>query len=143
MIKRLFSKYKQILLYLFFGVTTTVVNWCVYAPLHNLLHLDMTLSNTLAWLGAVLYAFVTNKRFVFESRTTTGKTLLIEGAKFFGARVFSGVLEILLPTALFAAGLTQDLFGIKVGVAKAVVSVLIIVLNYLLSKFLVFRKKPE
>ena len=141
MIKRLLMKYKQIILYLFFGVTTTVVNWCIYVPLYEILRVDMTLSNAIAWLGAVLYAFITNKLFVFESRSMAGKVLLQEGIKFFGSRAFSGVVEILLPTGLYAIGLNQALFGIEGGVAKALVSVLIIVLNYIFSKFLVFRKK--
>ena len=139
MIKNLFAKHKQIILYLFFGVTTTVVNWCIYAPLHDLLQVDMTLSNAAAWLGAVLYAFITNKLFVFESKSMTAKVQ--EGAKFLGSRVLSGAVEILLPTALYAIGLKQALFGIEGGIAKALVSVIIIVLNYVLSRFLVFRKK--
>lgn len=141
MIKRLFMKYKQIILYLFFGVTTTVVNWCIYVLLHNILHADMTLSNAAAWLGAVLYAFITNKLFVFESKSLESKVLLQESVKFFGSRAFSGVMEILLPTALYAVGLKQVLFGVEGGVAKALVSVLVIVLNYIFGKFLVFGKK--
>ena len=141
MIKKLLMKYKQIILYLFFGVTTTVVNWCIYAPLHEILHVDMTLSNAAAWFGAVLYAFITNKLFVFESKSMAGKVLLQEGVKFFGSRAVSGVVEILLPTGLYAIGLKQALFGLEGGVAKALVSALIIILNYIFSKFLVFRKK--
>lgn len=141
MIRDLFAKYRQIVLYLFFGVTTTVVNWCIYTPLTNLLHWDLTLSNALAWLGAVIYAFITNKLFVFESKSMAGKVLLQEGVKFFSSRVFSGLVEILLPTALFAMGMNQALLGVEGGIAKALVSVLIIVLNYIFSKFLVFRKK--
>ncbi len=141
MIKNLFMKYKQMILYLLFGVTTTAVNWCIYAPLHELLHVNMTLSNAAAWFGAVLYAFITNKLFVFESKSMAGKVLLQEGVKFFGSRAVSGVVEILLPTGLYAIGLKQALFGLEGGVAKALVSALIIVLNYIFSKFLVFRRK--
>jgi putative flippase GtrA len=141
MIRQLFTKYRQILLYLFFGVTTTAVNWCIYGLLHGLLQLDMTLSNAFAWLGAVLYAFVTNKLFVFESKSMAGKVLLVEGVKFFASRALSGAFEILLPTALFAIGLNQPLFGLEGGIAKALVSVLVIVTNYVLSKFLVFQNK--
>lgn len=141
MIGKLFQKYKQIILYLFFGVTTTLVNWWIYALLNGMLGLDMTLTNAFAWFGAVLYAFVTNKLFVFESRSMEPKVLLNEGVKFLASRAASGVFEILLPTAVFAVGLNQPLFGLEGGVAKALVSILIIVMNYVLSKFLVFRKK--
>lgn len=132
--KRLFEKYRQVALYLIFGVTTTAVNWLIYTPLQGLV--GMTAANALAWLGAVLYAFVTNKLLVFESRTGAW---LQEGIKFFGSRIFSGLMEIFLPTALFALGLDMPLFTIEGGAAKALVSVLIIVMNYVLSKFLVFR----
>ena len=133
--KKLFEKYRQLALYLFFGVTTTAVNWLVYTPLQPLV--GMTTANALAWLGAVSYAFVTNKLFVFDSRSW--KNWIGEGIKFFGARLLSGLFEIFLPTALFALGLDMPLFGIDGGVAKALVSLLIIVMNYVTSKFLVFR----
>lgn len=133
--KKLFEKYRQVGLYLFFGVTTTAVNWLIYTPLQGIL--GMTAANALAWLGAVLYAFVTNKLFVFESR---GGAWVQEGLKFFGARMFSGLLEIFLPTALFGLGLNMPLLTVEGGVAKALVSVLIIVLNYVTSKLFVFRK---
>ena len=132
--KKLFEKYRQVGLYLFFGVTTTAVNWLIYTPLQGIL--GMTAANALAWLGAVLYAFVTNKLFVFESR---GGAWVQEGLKFFGARIFSGLIEIFLPTALFALGLNMPLLTVEGGVAKALVSVLIIVLNYVTSKLFVFR----
>lgn len=138
MILQLIKKYRHILLYLFFGATTTAVNWCIYALTHDLL--GMTAANACAWLGAVVYAFVTNKLFVFESKSMKAGVLLAEGAKFFASRVFSGVVEVLLPTGLFAVGLNQDLFGLEGGIAKALVSVLVIVMNYVLSRFLVFSK---
>ena len=141
MIKNLFQKYGQIIVYLFFGVTTTAVNWCIYTPLHTFLQVNMTLANAIAWFGAVLYAFVTNKLFVFGSKSMQPKVLLQEGFKFFAARMFSGLFEILLPTGLFYVGLDQPFFGIQGGVAKVVVSILVIVMNYLLSKFLVFQNK--
>lgn len=137
MILQFLKKYRQILLYLFFGVTTTAVNWCIYTACHALL--GMTAANAVAWLGAVVYAFVTNKLFVFESKSLKAKVLLAEGLKFFAARGLSGVVEVFLPTGLFAIGLEQSLFGIPGGVAKALVSGLVIVMNYVLSKFLVFQ----
>ena len=141
MIKKLFRKYKQIALYLFFGVTTTLINWCIYALLHGVLKLDMTLTNALSWFAAVLYAFVTNKLFVFESRSLELKLLLHEGVKFLVSRAASGVFEILVPTIMYTLGMNQPLFGLEGGIAKALVSIVVIIMNYLLSKFLVFRKK--
>ena len=139
--KKLITKHKEILLYLFFGVTTTAVNWAVYALMTAALHADMTLANAVAWVAAVVYAFITNKLFVFESKSMEPKVLLSEGVKFFSARIASGIVEILLPTAMVAIGLSGTLFGLEGGIAKAVVSIVVIVMNYLLSKWLVFRKK--
>lgn len=142
MIGRLFRKYKQILAYLFFGVTTTLVNWCIYGLLQTL-RLDMTLSNAIAWLGAVCYAFITNKLFVFESKSTEKKFLLVEAAKFYGSRIFSGIFEVLLPSGLIAIGLNQAVFGVEGAIAKAITSVVVIVMNYVLSKLFVFRKEKK
>ena len=141
MIRRLFQRHRELIAYLFFGVTTTVVNWCIYAVLHSLLNLDMTISNAFAWLGAVIYAFVTNKLFVFESKSFRLVHVLGEAAKFFASRGFSGLVEIFLPTVLFEMGLNGAILGIEGGIAKVLVSIIIIVMNYVLSKFLVFRKK--
>ena len=138
---KLIRKYKEIILYLFFGVTTTAVNWLVYALMTAVLHVDMTLANAVAWAAAVLYAFVTNKLFVFESKSMAPKVLLAEGVKFFSARIASGAAEVFLPALMVAVGLNGDLFGLKGGVAKAVVSIVVIVMNYVLSKWLVFRKR--
>ena len=141
MIRKAFQKHRELIAYLFFGVTTTLVNWCIYSLLHTLFSVDMTLSNAFAWLGAVIYAFITNKLFVFESRSFQSRQVLKEAIAFFASRGLSGLVEIFLPTLLFALGLKGALFGIDGGIAKALVSILIIVMNYVLSKFLVFRKK--
>lgn len=138
MILQILKKYRHILLYLLFGVTTTAVNWCIYAATYDLL--GMTGANAVAWLGAVAYAFVTNKLFVFESKSLQLKVWLAEGVKFLASRAFSGVVEVLLPTGLFAIGLDQALLGLPGGVAKALVSVVVIVMNYVLSKWVVFSK---
>lgn len=135
--KTLFEKYKQVFLYLFFGATTTAVNWLIYTPLQALV--GMTAANGLAWLGAVLYAFFTNRRFVFQSHSDN---LIGEGLRFFASRILSGLLEVFLPTALCAIGLDMPLFGIPGGVAKALVSVLVIVMNFIAGKFIVFRNSP-
>ena len=139
--KKLIVKHKEIILYLFFGVTTTAVNWVVYALMTALLHAEITVSNAVAWVAAVVYAFITNKLFVFESKSLAPRVLLSEGVKFISARIASGILEILLPTVMVAVGLDGTLLGLEGGIAKALVSIVVIVMNYVLSKWLVFRKK--
>ncbi len=143
MIKELFRKYREIIMYLIFGVTTTLVNWLVYAPLVNLLNVNTTVANAIAWFVAVLYAFITNKLFVFESRSWKASVLVKEVIAFYLARIASGAFEIFLPEPLMLLGLNQPFLGIEGGIAKAVVSVLVIILNYVFSKLFVFKKKKD
>ena len=96
-----------------------------------------------AWLAAVIFAFVTNKLWVFESRDMSPGVVAGEAAKFFGSRIFTGIIETVCPSLLVMAGLDTSLFGAQGGVAKLTVSILIIILNYILSKLLVFRKKDR
>ena len=148
-LKELFKKYREIVMYLIFGVATTVVNWITYIISSKLFTLggneitdvQITVCNAIGWVVAVTFAFVTNKHFVFESKCTEKGFLLLEAAKFYGSRIFSGVFEILLPTGLIKIGLDQSVFGIDGAIAKAITSAVVIVLNYVLSKLFVFRKK--
>ena len=132
--KKLFVKYKDILTYLLFGVLTTVVNYLVYLPCYNLLEWSAGLSNVLAWVIAVAFAFVTNKPFVFKSHDWSWKTVGPELTKFVGCRVGSGVLETLILL------LCVDWLQWNGNVWKLITAVLVIVLNYLGSKFRVFKK---
>ena len=137
--KAIYQKYRQVIAYFTYGVLTSLVNVVLYAALVSLF--GITLSNAVAWFGAVVFAFVTNKIFVFESKQWRTKETLKEIGTFLGARIFSGILEITLPTLLFYLGLDHDLFGIKGFVSKIIVSIIVIILNYVLSKKIVFRKK--
>lgn len=144
--KKLIKKYRHLILYLVFGVATTLVNWMVYVPCIRLCgsdpsKLEVTLCNAVAWVAAVTFAYITNKLFVFESKCRELRFLLTEAAKFFGARLFSGLFEIFLPGLLIAVGLSQTVLGVEGAVAKALTSVVVIVMNYALSKLIVFRKK--
>lgn len=139
--KELWKKYKEIIVYLFFGVATTGVNWVVYALLVKVL--PMTIANTAAWAAAVLFAFVTNKWFVFESRSLEIRALLKEFGMFVSARLLTGVIEIAGLPFLYYLGFQQSLFGVEGFLAKALLSVLVVILNYIFSKILVFKGKNE
>ena len=130
----LLRKYRELIVYLIFGVLTTVVNYLVYLPCYNLLHLSASVSNVIAWVFAVAFAYLTNKPFVFRSHDWSLKTVFPELAKFVGTRVGSGGLETLI---LF---LTVDVIGWNGNLWKLLTSVLVVVLNYIGSKLLVFRK---
>lgn len=147
-IMKLLKRYREVIMYLIFGVATTLVNWITTYLLQRVCGLSgegwqFTLTNAVAWVVAVLFAFFTNKKFVFESKTVGAKAYFTEMGKFFGARVATGVIEIVLPTALVKMGLTQSLFDFKSFWAKAVTSVIVIILNYVFSKLFVFRKKKD
>ena len=134
-IRSLIEKYFDILSYLFFGVLTTAVNYLVYLPCYNLWGLSGTVSNVIAWVFAVAFAYVTNKPFVFRSHDWSAKTVIPELTKFVGCRLGSGGLETLIILV------TVDLLGWNGNVMKLLTSVIVIVVNYVASKLLVFRKK--
>lgn len=133
-VRKMFSKYKEIILYLVFGVLTTAVNWLVFYPLYNFADWSATLSKALAWVVAVLFAFVTNKPFVFESRDWSINVLLPELIKFVGCRVASGLLEIGF------IYLTVEILLLDGNIMNIVVSVFVVLINYIGSKLL-FKNK--
>ena len=134
-IKALLTKYWDIITYLVFGVLTTVVNYIVYLPCYNLLGMSAALSNSIAWVVAVAFAYLTNKPFVFKSHDWSRETVIPELTKFVSCRVASGVMETVI---IF---LTVDLLGWNGIVWKFVTSVLVVILNYVFSKLVVFKKK--
>lgn len=163
-IKGLFLKYKEIIMYVIFGVLTTLVNWVVYTILikifgsaaesdtilFTLLGRDITMSifyifiaNFVAWVAGVVFAFVTNKIWVFESKSWKFSLVMKELWLFVAARLITGVLEWFGVPALVAAGMNQPLFGVDGFLAKIVVSVIVVILNYVFSKLIIFRNKDK
>ena len=134
-LRSLIVKYWDILIYLVFGVLTTVVNYAIYLPVFNFCGISAAVSNMIAWVGAVIFAFLTNKPFVFHSRDWSAKTVVPELIKFVSCRLASGVLETAI---LFLA---VDCMNWNGNIWKLVTQVLVIIVNYVGSKLLVFRKK--
>jgi putative flippase GtrA len=145
---------RETILYLVFGVLTTLVNFTVFEILNRALGEQYALvSETAAFIAAVLFAYFTNKPFVFQSRDWSAKTLAKEIPTFFGGRVFSFLIEaglVLLSRDLLHAGKYDFLFHLGdtelmringLTVAKAPISVIVVILNYIFSKLLVFRNK--
>ncbi|MFQ9514265.1 MAG: GtrA family protein [Eubacterium sp.] len=148
-IKQLFAKYKEIVMYLIMGVATTVVNWVLYALSVSLINTDKTvygfdvdvlISNIIAWTLAVIFAYVTNKIFVFESYSWNFAFVLKEFALFVSARLVTGVLEILGVPFLVGLGLNQTILGFEGMLSKILVSVIVVILNYVFSKLIIFKK---
>ncbi|HKM32152.1 MAG TPA: GtrA family protein [Oscillospiraceae bacterium] len=140
-LKALIKKHRETINYIIFGVATTIVNYLVYILFTRFFHTDETVANIIAWACSVIFAFLTNKRWVFKSKTSNIKEYLIQLRDFVAARLFSGAIDI------FLVWLSVDVLGYNEGVedliAKALSNVVVLTLNYLLSKFLVFRKKSE
>lgn len=134
-ISHLIKRYKEPIAYIVFGVLTTVVNIVVYYLTADIIEIHYLISNVIAWIASVLFAFVTNKLWVFESKSWHGKIVLVEMGNFFLARVATGILDMVFMWLLV------DVVVIEEMIAKVGVNVLVIVLNYVASKLWIFRKK--
>lgn len=135
MIGELFKKYREQITYLFFGVMTTAVNYVTYWLCSSLILGEdslLTVSQTIAWLVSVLFAFITNKFCVFKG--TTNEHIAREFLTFFGARAASGLIEI-GGFALFV-----DMLHFNDWIVKIAIAVFVVIFNYVLSKFLIFKK---
>lgn len=126
-----YNKYRGVLLYLVFGGLTTLVNILVFAIARKL-SLSLLVSNIIAWILSVLFAFVTNRKFVFESKNTN---VLKEGVDFFKCRVLSLVFDVVLVYLLV------DVFKFYELLSKIISNVFVIIINYFLSKMFVFKDK--
>lgn len=131
---RVLKKYEKVILYLFFGALTTLVNFAVYFPLYNLLGFSATFSNIIAWSVAVCFAFFTNKPFVFKSYDWSVSVVADEAIKFVGCRIGSGLFE----TAI--VWLFVDIISWNGNLVKIIVSIIVVLLNYVSSKFVVFKR---
>ena len=129
------KKYKEVILYLIFGVLTTLVSLVTYYTLTATVlnasnAIELQIANIIAWIISVLFAFFTNKIFVFESKNSTLKEL----PKFFGLRIITLFLDMLI----MYLGVTVMLFNHKI--MKLISEVIVIVSNYIFSKLVVFKK---
>ena len=132
---------KETILYLVFGVLTTAVSFVTLKLFDVALGKELYLvSNSLSWILSVAFAYVTNKLFVFESKSFKVKIFFSEAIKFFAARGITGIVEVLLPLLLIAIGLDQSIFGVEGFAAKITSTIVVIILNYILSKKVVFKK---
>ncbi|MBO7358849.1 MAG: GtrA family protein [Clostridia bacterium] len=136
-IKALALKYKEQILYVFFGGLTTLINWGAYALCYNVLGVSNVPSVIIAWILGVAFAFVTNKIWVFESRSFDTKTVLRELWTFVAARLVTGLLD------LGIMYLAVDVLGGNGNVWKLISNVIVIILNYVFSKLIVFKKQEK
>ena len=134
---KLYKKYKEIINYLIFGVLTTVVSLatyyiCVFTFLNPENPVELQIANIISWIFAVIFAYVTNRKYVFESKE---KNKVKEATKFVGSRVFTLILDM----GVMWLGVT--ILGFSDKIMKMVSQVLIIIGNYIISKLFVFKKE--
>ena len=140
--RKLYKKYEEIINYLIVGVLTTVVSIVTYLLFANTFlaeksDLDIQIANVLSWICAVTFAYITNRIYVFKSKVK-GKEQLKEAVNFVLARVFSLIVDMSMMYIMYS------LMHIDDTIAKLVVQVVVTILNYVLSKIIVFKKeKPK
>lgn len=141
MIKKLYNKHKEIVNYIFFGGLTTLVNWLTYSIFVKFAHININISNIIAWVVSVLFAYCVNKMWVFNNKQWNILPMLKEFLLFVSSRTLSGALEIFALPALVFIGLDQQLFGVDGFFAKIIISIIVVILNYITGKFIVFKQK--
>lgn len=163
-IKDLFIKYKEIITYIIFGVLTTIVSWGTYTVLVHLFkgaipkeEVRVAVANVLSWIAGVAFAYVTNKLWVFESKSWKPSLVIKEVISFVASRGITGVIEIVCVPLLAKTGFDNLFYHLveKLGLtanilftdgiySKISLSVIVVMLNYVFSKLFVFKnKKPK
>lgn len=143
-LQKIYYKYEEKWLYLFFGVLTTVVSFITAGVGKYLLELAgcgkglvSTGSTVISWICAVTFAYLTNRAWVFDSHTTGAKAIAREAASFYGGRVATLLVEM----GMMWIG--YDLIGINYWVTKIIANIVVLILNYVISKVFVFKNKDE
>lgn len=121
---------RELVLYVVFGAFTFLVNIVTYFLFESVMGINYLVSNVLAWFFSVLFAYITNRRWVFESKSPD---ILKEMSLFFGGRIFSGVVDTVLMYLFIDVLVLGNTFS------KIVVQIIVIVLNYVFSKLIVFK----
>lgn len=132
-IKKILLNYKEQILYIIFGVLTTVLNFLVYIIFTRVFEANFLISNAVAWLLAVIFAFITNKIYVFNSTDYNIKFIIKEFSEFTISRIFTGLLDIGLLYLFVSIIHMNDL------ISKIIIGIIITILNYVISKMYVFR----
>lgn len=142
----LYKKNKEILLYLFFGAWTTVISFVSFFIANALIKLpnitligmpvdtSLTVSNIISWICAVTFSYVTARVWVFSSAAYGAKAVFYEAAAFYGGRIFTLIVE----TVMMNAGVKA--FSINENLMKIIASIVVLILNYIISKLFVFKK---
>lgn len=137
LLKSLFLKYKELILYVFFGGLTTLVNWAGYWLLADVFHVPYLWATAIAQVLSILFAYVTNRIWVFESKAKGFSAVFWEMVRFFGCRAASFVLDLLCMRIGVGGLHINDM------VMKLLSNVIVVIVNYVFSKLIVFRKPKQ
>ncbi len=134
-VNKIIEEHKDVIPYIFFGVCTTLVNMIVYWFCAHVICLSVLISTVVGWILSVLFAYITNRKWVFHSTVTGYKDIFKEITSFFSCRLLTGFLD------LFCMFLFVDIFHMNDMIIKILANVIVIVLNYVASKLLIFKQK--
>ena len=134
-IKRLINK--ETILYVIFGVLTTIVNLIAYYLFSNIININYLISNAIAWIISVVFAYITNKFFVFNSSDINKDVIIEEFIKFMNCRLISGLSEVVLLFLFVDLLLMNDIVG------KLIIGILVAVINFIFSKVFIFKGIDE
>lgn len=134
-ILELAKKYRSFILYAVFGVFTTIVNLVVYHLCYYEAGMSNLLSNVFAWVMAVTFAYLTNKSWVFESKSWSWSVLRVEVPAFVSCRLATGFMDLAIMY------FSVDILGWHAMLMKFLSNVLVILLNYVFSKLVIFKKR--
>jgi len=127
-------KNKKVILYLLFGVMTTAINIIAYNLCYYCFNISNNISNIVAWILSVLFAYITNKKWVFESQIFNFRIVVKELFSFLGCRFITGLLDIVIMY------ISVDILKLTPWIFKIISNLIVIILNYIASKLIVFRK---
>jgi len=125
------SKNKTPIMFIIFGVLTTIVNIFAYVFFVEFFEINYLISNIIAWFISIVFAYITNRKWVFESKS---KKILNEFILFLSGRISSGIIDSLL---MF---ISVDIFVFNDLISKIVIGIIVVIFNYIFSKFIVFKK---
>lgn len=129
-----YRAHKEGMRYLVFGVLTTLLNLLIFTICCRIIKIQVVISNIISWVIAVLFAYVTNKLYVFDSKVIQKKELAREIISFFNARIITLVIEnILLWATVIQLGLNEIIM-------KIISNIIVIILNFVFSKIFIFKK---
>lgn len=134
-LKEMMEKYKDIVPYAIFGILTTIINIVVYLFFAHILKKEVMLSTLAAWFLSVLFAYVTNRKWVFHSGVLTFSNIIREAVAFFICRLATGIADILIIFIFVNIFHFNDLF------IKIISNIAVIILNYVASKWIIFNHK--